>query len=258
MKRNFIFISLALLGICCNVHAMEEPHALADVREKITDAFQKFGISAKDYSVNVYHPAETPVPEYWRWNVFGTHIEITQDIRKNPDLVDFTAYCAAADVKNHGYVKSKLAVLGSYATAIGAPVITRYIAANHPNCCSIFFASCLPLCALAINPWDVNRKIFNAINTRFAATAFTQACKKLVEEKKFKTLATYYAFAKLIKHAPLTSDDQFAIIHKSLRERNYSIESIIRSSSVETTIVDNSQMPPAKIASAFYPSGSSN
>lgn len=246
MKKYFILLAIAHI---LNSIAMEDPQSMTGVYEKLESAFHAFGLSSEGYSINTYHPATTPDGNVPRWHVIGSHIEITKDIRSNPDLVEFATYCAAADVHNYGHTKRALAYVGSYAAAVGAPAITTYLSANNPACCSLILATSLPLLAL-VTPLGIDDKLFDAINTRLATAAFKKACQKLVEEKKFKPLATYYAFAKLIRHTPLSSNDQHWIIERSLNAKNYSIESVIRAKSVESYIVDSEDK---RVASSFYP-----
>ena len=53
------------------------------------------------------------------------------------------------------------------------------------------------------------------------------ACQKLIEQKNFKPLATYYSFAQLIKHRPLCQTDQLCIIEWALKNSGHSIRSAL-------------------------------
>lgn len=222
------------------------------MKDALVTAFTAFGMSADSYSISEDNHDLTPRENVRRWERLDKEIFFTRDICGHPDLTEFAAYCIAADVKNGGHLKAQLSRYGIGLSSLAAPLFSQ-LSANSPHYCLIFVGTCLPATILAINPCDITGRIFNAIDNRIATTAFTLACKKLVTERKFQILATYSAFAKLIKHAPVESDDQYKIIEQSLKEKECSIEAIIRANSVETTIFDSSQLPARKVASVFYP-----
>lgn len=249
MKINFILFVFTFFNFF-HCGSMEQK-SLNPMKDALTRAFTAFNLSADNYSVQEDNCAElTPAKDIRRWDRIGNQIVFTRDICSNPELTEFAAYCIAADVKNSGYLKSQLATWGSYATAIGTPALTAYLSKNNPYCCSLLLASFLPVLTLGTDFCNMHQKLSHAINTRFATIAFKLACQKLVEEKKFKVLTTYYAFARRIKHTPLSSDDQYWIIENSLNAKKYSIESVVRDNSIESHIVDSENK---RVASSFYP-----
>lgn len=251
MKSTFICVALAILVSNSNV-SMEKP--TADPKPTFLAALKAFGLSDASYSVEAVGGQETPEPSIERWNVRENYIQFTKDIVNNPDLLTFAAYCSAAYIKNNSCAKSNFAYLASIAGNLNCVPAAIVLTHNHPHHCFIVGASVLA--AFLAAHFDLSGKIADSVKSRLETRAFDEACQKLIEEKKFKPIATYYAFSKLIKHAPVDHDTQWAIITKNLNENGFSIEAILRSNSVETRIQKLEYQPgekPAPLASVFYP-----
>lgn len=230
---------------------MEQP----DSKTIVPKALAAFGVS-EQHSIEVEFTAETAEPSLARWSVLSNkRIRFTKDICDNADLLTFAAYCSAAYIKNNGYAKANAAFWAAICANLAFAPTSILLSYNHPYHCYIVCGTSLAA-LLAAGPLNLPVKIAHAVENNLATKAFAQACQKLIEEKNFKAITTYYAFARLIKHAPVDPGTQQSIIEQNLNANNYSIESIIRSNSVESRILDNSRMEEGKrvsLASSFYP-----
>lgn len=213
MKLNFFLFILAHYSIFFNCYGMEQKD-LNPIKTAVNKAFENFGLCGNLFSAYEDNHEITPHEKVWRWHRDNQTICFTRDICTNPDLLEFAAHCAAADVKNNGNLKSQCARLLSGALSLTVPVVATSIASD--NKCLVLTLTSIPGLALAIDFANVGTKLFDTVDNRLAATAFTLACQKLIEKKNYKPLAAYYAYAKTIKHMPVGQEKQLEIIRNSI------------------------------------------
>ncbi|CAN5130871.1 hypothetical protein BH09DEP1_BH09DEP1_3730 [soil metagenome] len=258
MKHSCILIMVFMLNCSFGV-GMEAPlQPESPIKAQIRQAFHAFGMQprAEEYSLLAEKKPQTPQESEPRWKVTNNRIEFTCDIANNADLSEFAAYCCAAYVKNHS---SCICQVAHSAFAAATILCTPAVILLSPNSFSGHTISICTMVAVlfATGKWDLVNKATREVDKRLTRWAFAVACQKLIEQGNFKPIATYYAFAKLIKHEPVGQEAQASIIIESLNRNRKSIECIIRSNSVEARIEERPKLDdknkPIKLASVFYP-----
>jgi hypothetical protein len=256
MKLNFFLFILAHCSIFFNCHGMEQKD-LNPIKTAVNKAFENFGLCANLFSTFVDNHEITPDENVWRWHRENQTICFTRDICANPDLLEFAAYCAAADVKNNGYLKSQLARLATGTLSVAVPVAASYLSSESYDKCVVRALTSIPGLALAIDFASLRTKLFDTVDNRLAKTAFRLACQKLIEGKKYKTLAAYCAYAKTIKHMPLGQEEQLAIIRKALDQDSKLIVDVAMHAKLEVQILhkkkSDNQYTQELCARATYP-----
>lgn len=217
MKRNSILFSITILNIFCTILSMENPHkSLNPLKDTLTKAFSAFGIDASPYSIHEDCYNLTPDEQVRHWERIDKEVIFTHDICLNPALTEFAAYCVAADVKNSGYLKSQVGFWGTSALMCAVIPLAYYVSQNSTYKLPIFLGSTTAT-IVAAWPKSLVTKIWNKIDNEIATTAFSHACAKLIEQRNYKPLATYYAFATGTKHSHVERDQQFSIINRLLK-----------------------------------------
>jgi hypothetical protein len=254
MKLNFFLFILAHCSIFFNCHGMEQKD-LNPIKTAVNKAFENFGLCANLFSTYVDNHEITPDEKVWRWHRENQTICFTRDICTNPDLLEFAAYCAAADVKNNGYLKSQLARLATGTLSLALPFVVTSLASD--NKCLVLTLTSIPGLALAIDFASLGTKFFDTVDNRLAKTAFRLACQKLIEGKKYKTLVAYCAYAKTIKHMPLGQEEQLAIIRTALDQDSKLIVDVPMHAKLEVQILhkkkSENQYRQELCARATYP-----
>ena len=254
LKRTSMLAIILLTQYCFCVSMEPSPQLMPVINTKVRTAFHSFGLQTNGYTISVLGSELTPKESVPRWKVTNKHIEFSSDICKNAALVEFAAYCSAAYIKNNSYRKSQVAGGLTGAAIVALPPLTIITSQSSPYHCYLGIGALLV--SLAAGMGDAVKKVTQAVDTYLATRAFSDACQKLRKQSNFETLATYYAFAKLIKHAPVGQDQQTSIIQKCLNRDGFSIECIIRDNSrevrIETADPENEEKL-LKLASVFYP-----
>ncbi|CAN5130804.1 hypothetical protein BH09DEP1_BH09DEP1_3720 [soil metagenome] len=238
LMKYLILFTLFFNSASIWTQSREVTQTKPEMKKKISAAFRAFGLSADNCSIGTQKPyRDEPDKKMRRWAGGSQCVHLSQDIQSNPHLTEFAAFCVAASTKNHDIDK------GFYAFC--AAICASMIAASIPICLAIdalplsdqcishtsayiflckLLASFVPIYLAATNG-PYYSKIDNAISHHLNARTFTQACQKLIEQNNLKPLATYYAFAKLIKHRPLSQQTQNCIIKWTLKNNDFTITS---------------------------------
>lgn len=234
---------------------MENSHtSLNPLKDTLTKAFSAFAIDASTYSIHEDCYIITPDEHILRWSRLGKDVFFRHDICLNPALTEFAAYCIAADIKNNGYLKSQVGFWGTSAFACTIIPAAYYLSQNSSSALPIVLGSTAATIA-AVWPKSLVSKIWNTIDNEIATTAFSHACAKLIEQRNYKPLATYYAFATVVKpYSSVDHDQQFSIITRLLKIAGVSITTETSGNSIEVKMLDSLGCSRNKrqIASATY------
>lgn len=216
-----------------------------DFQKIFNTAFESFGIKANNCLIEssifyCFYANGIPDENVHQWTGEKKYVWLSRDISTNSGLTEFAAYCIASSVKNKNRQKSIYsfyAAMGTSLTLAGLPLawtVSEVIRSSqcfihNDDLCNAYILGKLLVSGIPL--WfnatanTIPRILDDAFTNYFDAQAFTIACQKLIEQKKFKPLATYYAFAKLVKHRPLSQNGQLSIIEKELKNNNLSISS---------------------------------
>lgn len=228
-----------------NVMAMEPIQSKTEIQKKISAAFKTFGLSAENCVIETektYWPEKYPDKTVHRWDGGPRCVHLHEDILCNPYLTEFATHCIAAANKNGHRNKGIFLFFASMGAAIIASAsFSAYIIFQslEPSQFPIpienqlfysvkvigaMFGSVIPLTYVATSN-RIPKMLDHAISHHLDSAAFAQACQKLIENNNLKPIATYYAYAKLIKHRPLSRKDQICIIQWALKNHNFNITS---------------------------------
>lgn len=243
MKTSFVFILIAVIPLYIN--NMEMPPTNADIKKIFNNTFESFGIKANNCLIEssifyCFYAAGIPDENVHLWTGEKKYVWLSRDVSTNSHLTEFAAYCIASSVKNKNRPKSIYSfytAMGTLLILAGLPLLWTVSEVIRSSQCSIdnavrcnayalgkLFASCIPL-GFLVSANTIPRILDDTSTDYFEAQALTIACQKLIEQKNFKPLATYYAFAKLVKHRPLSQISQLSIIERELNNKGFSITS---------------------------------
>lgn len=234
MKNSFAFILIT--AITLHINSMENSELKQKIKKTIEVAFQAFGIKASNFSIETQSEClysnccRNPDKKLKQWEGGEKCIWLTHTIQNNSYLTEFAACCIAASVKNKNCPKSIYtfyAAMGASLILAGLPLVWTVGQIGNATLYSTYIlgkliASGIPLGFLVITN-TIPHILDDAFTDYLDAQAFTLACQKLIEQKNFKPLTTYYAYAKLVKHRPLCQKKQAYIIERELKNKNFSL-----------------------------------
>jgi hypothetical protein len=211
------------------------------IQKKVSTAFESFGLSAPHCDVTTENAYNfLPDKKVCRWAGGPNCVHLHQDIQSNPYLTELAAHCIAASTKNNYLNKGLFLWCASFCGSIMASTIPLCFAIDSiPSYGSLsrtstflilgkFLAAFIPIYFAATND-TYYTMIGDSISDYFDGKSFSLACQKFIEQKNLKPLATYYAFAKLVKHRPLSQKSQISTIKWWLHNNELSITSSLTS-----------------------------
>lgn len=204
---------------------MEVSQSKQEIQKKINNAFQAFGMEAENCIIETEkaYSSHTADKKLQRWAGGSKCVRLTEDIQSNSYLTEFAAHCIAASVKNNNHEKSISTFYGIGFISPFLPSLSFLFANNASYGIPLAIAFAVPVAFLGTKKGM--RILDQKISDYFDAQAFQIACQKLIEQNNLKPLATYYAFAKMVKHCPLSQKDQLCTIKWVLKNNHFTITS---------------------------------